>query len=318
MYTYLQHGDPMQEINSVTKNLRRLFLFGLVESTASLPDIVSTASSVLGSPMVTLPPAETFDSMRNNIVTLPGLQGMVTAHNTRQSIDPPEAIHAMRTTEQAPPLWVPAEPWILGASDALVSHLISLFFSLLNHSWRYIEQDLFLQEMRNPQSAEGFCTPLLVHAILALATLYCDPNDDGGSAERYPERGLLHHDEAVRLWHLEEGRPSVANIQALMILATECILRGRDVQGFALLNSASNLNELLNVPSVSPGMSKKELQYVRARATTWWMAAHLDLTYKMSLLLGKNSIEWQHAPRLDDLLPNTTTYWVSCDRGRFT
>lgn len=34
-------------------------------------------------------------------------------------------------------------------------------------------------------------------------------------------RGQHFHDEAIRLWNLEEGRPSLTNIQALCVLGLE-------------------------------------------------------------------------------------------------
>ena len=42
-----------------------------------------------------------------------------------------------------------------------------------------------------------------------------------GEPGNYITRGLQFHEEALRLWLLEEGRPSLTNVQALVVLSME-------------------------------------------------------------------------------------------------
>ena len=70
-----------------------------------------------------------------------------------------------------PTIWVPAEPWVsLTKNDGAVSHLVSIFFNYINPYWRVVERDHFVRTMRSKQPS-SLCSPLLVHAILAMASV---------------------------------------------------------------------------------------------------------------------------------------------------
>jgi hypothetical protein len=293
--------------------LRRLFLFALIQSTAPLHEVAGVASSFLRDRSIILPPSSSYKHFCDKVITLEKLGFLLsdTDAGAKAGVESSNVRRMLQEHERPPPTWVPAAPWLAGTSDWMVSHLVSLFFAYLNQSWRYVEQDLFLKGMRSQNLNAEYCSPLLVNAMLALAALYSDIGDEDRRPENLPERGIEYHQAAIRLWDLEEGRPSVTNVQALMILAVECLVRGKDVQGFTLLSSASTLNSLLPVPEMHDQMSKDELEYLQVRGNTWWMAVHVDLTYKLGLLMGPDSTNWEQAPFLDDLFPDNVTYWVT-------
>lgn len=71
-----------------------------------------------------------------------------------------------------PTYHVPARPWTQITSDnGLVSHLISIFMSFSNLYWRYVEEDLVLKAMTAKDTDSEFCSPFLVNAMCALASV---------------------------------------------------------------------------------------------------------------------------------------------------
>jgi hypothetical protein len=73
-----------------------------------------------------------------------------------------------------PPIVVLAHPWTTLASDEVVSHLLSLYFTWEQPCLQFIEKDAFLADMKagnSSQSArpDGFCSSLLVSTLLAQA-----------------------------------------------------------------------------------------------------------------------------------------------------
>jgi hypothetical protein len=69
-----------------------------------------------------------------------------------------------------PPFEVPAKPWTsVTDDDAFVSHLISLYFTWQQPTFRWIDRDLFLADMKAGKKGSRFCSPLLVNIILTVA-----------------------------------------------------------------------------------------------------------------------------------------------------
>jgi hypothetical protein len=67
---------------------------------------------------------------------------------------------------------VPAKPWTsVTDDDHLVSHLVSLYFTWDHPMSQIVDQEMFLRHMREGNKNSEFCTPLLVHSILAIASV---------------------------------------------------------------------------------------------------------------------------------------------------
>ena len=65
---------------------------------------------------------------------------------------------------------VPAKPWTtVTDDDALVSHLISLYFTWHHSVLNCIDRDIFLRDMKSGNLDSRFCSPLLVNSILTIA-----------------------------------------------------------------------------------------------------------------------------------------------------
>ena len=68
---------------------------------------------------------------------------------------------------------VPAKPWTnVTSDDRLVSHLVSIFIHQCNFYWRYVEEDLALRAMTAGDLASEFCSPFLVNAMCAMASVW--------------------------------------------------------------------------------------------------------------------------------------------------
>lgn len=67
---------------------------------------------------------------------------------------------------------LPAAPWTrLTDDDILVSRLVTIFLNYQNTYWRYLEADLFLRAMKLAQTPSDLCSPFLVNAVLAMASV---------------------------------------------------------------------------------------------------------------------------------------------------
>ena len=84
-----------------------------------------------------------------------------------------------------PPISQLAYPWTTLASDEVVSHLLSLYFTWEQPCLQFIDKIAFLTDMKAGEGARpnSFCSPLLVSALLAQAcvssaVLSSDPVSD--------------------------------------------------------------------------------------------------------------------------------------------
>ncbi|KAM3419817.1 hypothetical protein BST61_g3148 [Cercospora zeina] len=312
LLAYIQHGAINRSATAALDDvLRRLFLFNLVESTATLEEVASTSSSAMANKRISLPAADAYESLQDRIVTLDHVSGILTDANSAGAI---EASKPQFEEEEGsgPPYWVPAQPWLPSTCDKEASHLLSLFFAYPNLCWRFVEVKAFLNAMRSRDLESRYCSPFLVNAIMSIATLNADIDEEAAVAgeKQTPEIGSRYHRKALQLWSAAASEPSVTNIQGLSILAVDSILRGQDRQGLELLDAACALNERLHIPSFDANLGKEERDYFRIRGCIWWMTVHVELTCKVGLMLGGNGTDWSRAPALDQVLPDTTQYWI--------
>ncbi|KAB8073485.1 hypothetical protein BDV29DRAFT_191736 [Aspergillus leporis] len=115
---------------------------------------------------------------------------------------------------------VPAKPWTsVTDDDHLVSHLVSLYFTWDHPMSQIVDQEMFLRHMREGNKNSEFCTPLLVHSILAIASTYSDFPEVFAIPGDVTSKGTQFFNEAEALWKAEEGHPSLANIQALALMS---------------------------------------------------------------------------------------------------
>ncbi|KAI9750704.1 MAG: hypothetical protein M4579_006352 [Chaenotheca gracillima] len=131
-----------------------------------------------------------------------------------------------------PPFRVPARPWTtVSDDDELISHLVSLYMT-----WEqpflhlFVERNSFLRDMNAEfrPSNLGFCSPLLVNAMCAMACLISDRVGVEYSPHGSQSLGDKFFSEARRLFELELGKGSLVNVQALILMYLREGASGRD------------------------------------------------------------------------------------------
>ncbi|KAI0127424.1 hypothetical protein BJ170DRAFT_694222 [Xylariales sp. AK1849] len=101
--------------------------------------------------------------------------------------------------------------------NVVVANLLSLYLSWDHATLRTLDEDYFLDQIST--GGTDYCSPLLVNAMLAAASLNyaaIDPQLSG-------ELGPAFYDEAKRLWHAEEGQGhDLLRVPASIFLSMWC------------------------------------------------------------------------------------------------
>jgi len=276
----LKEGDITYQAHlRSSPRTRRMLLGLLIQSTASLDEIVLTAPRIADSQLDI-----TWDSPSPSTQALTGrtldAADIISATEGIIASDAqPISGRSLNDNGKQPNgnvknlISVPAQPWTkLTKDDALVSHLVTVFLNYNNVYWRYVEEDIFVRSMQSGLPDE-FCSPLLVNAICAMACLSSEHSAAFLRPDDLMSRGEHFHKEALRLWILERGKASVTNIQALVIMSMGVGFRGKDKLGISLINIAVQMNHDLPYPSTSSEditMSDKS----RVRVSASW-SSHL-------------------------------------------
>ncbi|KAH9828416.1 GAL4-like Zn(II)2Cys6 (or C6 zinc) binuclear cluster DNA-binding domain [Teratosphaeria destructans] len=124
--------------------------------------------------------------------------------------------------------------------------------------------------------------------------------------DEYVTRGQHFHEEALRLWVLENGQANVANLQALLILTLDSSWRGKDKFGVMLLTVALQMNK--DIPMVAGAGSDSLSDTARARTCAAWATHFIDVTCSIALLKVNSPID----SRLSfvPMLPDTNSFWT--------
>lgn len=307
---------------SYERQVRRDFLIALSQSNATLPDIVQTATMVFNPhARISLPSHEALQPWRDYIITLEVLSGIVSDANTsRGEIADGEAgssslpPHVQAGEHDGPLHWVEANPWTsLTSSDEAVSHLVSTFLTVCNPFWRFLEEDLFLRDLRSKRKDATYCSPLLLNAVLAYAALSSSIDEAFHTPGQLLTRGEHFHDEAMRLWALEEGKISISNMQALLVIAVESAVRGKDRLGWSLIIAVAGMNKSLPFVGAQAAWKDQELTaFVRARACLASSVVWLQFSYGLGLLRSSTHLNasLNDAPSLGNILPDRTVFWI--------
>ncbi|KAL2800285.1 fungal-specific transcription factor domain-containing protein [Aspergillus keveii] len=193
---------------------------------------------------------------------------------------------SIRELCDTPLLRVECRAWTaVTQDDHLVSHLISVYFTWDHPLMQVVDQNLFLEHMKLGDTRSKFCSPMLVNSILALASIYSHYPEVYGAPGDVYSRGQHFFEEAERQWKAQEGRPSLANIQALALMSHNLKLQGKDNASWLYLRQAVQLEQDIGIfrssssrPSEWDRMSD-ELKYSSAR-TAWGvfiMNSHMSM-----------------------------------------
>ncbi|KAI9368826.1 fungal-specific transcription factor domain-containing protein [Aspergillus egyptiacus] len=143
---------------------------------------------------------------------------------------------------------VPCKPWTnVTEDDHLVSSLISLYFTWDHPLMQVVDQEMFLRDMSTGDVSSEFCSPVLVNSILAVASTYSDYPEVYAIPGDVTSRGLDFFEEAEERWKAEEGRPSLANVQALALMSHNLKLRGKDNASWLHLRQAVQLGQDIGI-----------------------------------------------------------------------
>ncbi|KAL4818876.1 fungal-specific transcription factor domain-containing protein [Aspergillus spinulosporus] len=147
---------------------------------------------------------------------------------------------------------VPCKPWTkVTSDDHLVSGLISLYFTWDHPLMQVVDQEMFLRDMSAGNTSSEFCSPVLVNSILAVASTYSPYPEVYAVPGDVASRGQYFFEEAEIRWKAEEGRPSLANIQALAIMSHNLKLQGKVDASWLYIRQAVQLGQdigLFNIP----------------------------------------------------------------------
>ena len=266
----LKEGDITYQAHLRSSSRTRRMLLGLlIQSTASLDEIILTAPRIAESQLDIAwdSPSPSTQSLTGR--TLDAAAIILATEGTTDLNAQPIANQTSKSNLEISngrdklPGWRPnadyknvvsvsAQPWTkLTTDDALVSHLVTVFLNYNNVYWRYVEEDIFLRSMQGGVPDE-FCSPFLVNAICAMACLSSEHSATFLRPDDLMSRGEHFHKEALRLWILERGKASLTNIQALIIVSMEAGFRGKDKLGFSLITIALQMNHDLPFPLPSP------------------------------------------------------------------
>ncbi|KAK6429381.1 hypothetical protein LTR95_014471, partial [Oleoguttula sp. CCFEE 5521] len=325
----VKHGDDIHEILAQLKEgedlyeahqggrarVRRMLLSCLIQSTASVQEIIEMAPFLAEERLrADLLETREWRSLNNRLVSarmLSYLMLSVNENGVQTSVNDFAASQfntwsLVDSRLDVPAFSVPALPWTrLTRDDNLMSHLVSIFLTTNNIYGRYVEEDLFVASMQSGCSMTEYCSPFLVNAICAMACQNSEHPAAFVQTDEFISRGEHFHDEALRLWLLEDGRASLTSLQALIILSIESGFRGRDKMTITLLAVVLQMNNDLPFP---PAMeSKVAADRVRARSHVSWATHYFDVTFSLGLLRPSTNLD----PRMDHVpnLPDSRAEW---------
>lgn len=237
---YARHQLTDRPTRRYEQRLRQNFLINLVQSTAPLDQILHAACVVVDpASRITLPSEEMYRPFQDRILSLERLCSMLDVSGANESLHlgskqrrlSDHDIDILSGAYSGPVFWVPTHPWTKTMdNNNAISHLVSLFLTMLNPYWRFVEEDLFLGDMRSGDLDSEYCSPFLVNAILAISSPFSEIDEAFCNlAERdMLSRGEHFHQEALRLRVSETNKQSIAYISGLVVMTLECSLRGKD------------------------------------------------------------------------------------------
>ncbi|PIB00574.1 hypothetical protein CB0940_02026 [Cercospora beticola] len=334
-YTAADHGNvPLP----VKRAVRQLFLVTLTHSTGSILDIVHLAMRALDpTAKFQLPDSPDLLLFRNRIAHLHRIEAIVQrSSGITASLPAPSASSSAQRPETAfyagldtrtdcdnyALHQVPASPWVvITDDDEAISHLVSLFLAWVNPGWRFVEQDLFLQGMRSGDVDSPFCSPFLVNAMCSMACLHSEHDIafTGGDRDRFT-RGQHFHNQALRLWYLEQNRATVANIQALCMLSFDSNYRAKDNQGLGMIPMAIEMDNELPFHRESEWCAQRGIQvrdYARARLAAHWTAICLHINMRLSYMLDMTvRPRSSEVPKIHNVFQDDVDLWIGYPLSR--
>ena len=172
--------------------------------------------------------------------------------------------------------------WFAIPQDAdLVEHLLNLYFCWVHPFYQLFSRDHFIHNMG--RGGTGFCSAMLVNALLANACHYSDRPSARGDPRNPSTAGDQFFAEAKRLLDKTE-RPSLTTVQALGLMSIREASQGRDSNAYQYVGRSVRMAlELgLHLSMIGSGMRPAEIE---VRKITFWGVFNLE-TFVHSLSVG--------------------------------
>ncbi|KAK0716922.1 hypothetical protein B0T26DRAFT_740538 [Lasiosphaeria miniovina] len=210
--------------------------------------------------------------------------------NAGSASDPASAISAPSTVLSLPPLPLDAyashsrvDTWTrTGWTTAHIRHLVDVVLTSDYLPFCLLCTDLFLHDFEHGSSR--FCSPALVHAILALATCLVNENNDSSGLLPSGWVGSQTFFEEAQSDFRQGGQPdALPDIQALGILALYQLRCGREAEAQELAEVC--VTSIMDLCQRMPLDGEEEELHARVRATTYCGA--ITLVRILSLVTGR-------------------------------
>ncbi|KAL4779790.1 fungal-specific transcription factor domain-containing protein [Aspergillus varians] len=182
------------------------------------------------------------------------------------------------------PVKVPAHPWTtVTDDDALVSHLISLYFAWDYPFYAIVDSEVFIKHMQIGNLQSDFCNPYLVNALLANACHYSEYSEAytvPGDVKTKGTDFLAEAERHMQSNHFEKGSiVPLASLQATLLLYERYSMVGDDDNGYTMLNQALSMAEALgivNSPQLNLNRSHMSEDMISSVKRTAWGLFQID------------------------------------------
>ena len=160
-------------------------------------------------------PRDGFDTSDDGVMKLP----VSTPPSTSPSVAR-DTRHSQQFIMIAP-ITLSSSPWTSIATSEQVSYLVSIYFTWEHPMCQFVDKTMFLMAYNSHDISHAFCSKLLVHALLAQASLISDRSEDKLISARAFSEARLYLE-------MESGNASITTLQALHIMHQYECNSGRD------------------------------------------------------------------------------------------
>ncbi|KJZ78743.1 hypothetical protein HIM_02134 [Hirsutella minnesotensis 3608] len=206
---------------------------------------------------------------------------------------------------------LPISKWTKVSSDnRLLNHLMNLFWTWDSTLSRMVDRDVFLEDLKSGADNDAedgleraeFCSPFMVNALLAVASMYTKQEAVFAVAGDVMSRGRAFADEAARLMLLDQARtgPTVTLTQGTALLWVYESNLGNGRLGLQLLEKIFRHYSALLIQS-PPGRrprspaGSQEMRSWKAMSHLAWgfycVVAKIDLTFSRPMRISKPATE---------------------------
>ncbi|KAL4924206.1 uncharacterized protein BDV17DRAFT_284853 [Aspergillus undulatus] len=221
------------------------------------------------------------------------------------------------------PVKVPAKPWTtVTDDDALVSHLISLYFTWDYPFYAFVDREILVKHMQMGNLQSDFCSPLLVSALLANACHYSHYSEAytvPGDVKTKGTDFLAEAERHLQTYRFEKGCiVRLASLQATLLLYERYSMVGDDDNGYIMLSQALEMAEalgIINSPDLDLDPSFMSEDMISSVKRTAWGLFQID-TIVHTNFLRPSMVHSVSLQRIDRDASKPTDMWAAYPLNR--